>query len=88
MPAPVIPEVAVQAPVLTPSITTMGEYPEHVRQEPSEPIVEHEGEVQQPLLEDVSEVEAHNEPRSEALRRYTRPQKSAISTNYKVITQK
>ena len=42
VPAPTIPEVAVQAPVITPPMTTMGEDPEPVRQEPTEPIVEHE----------------------------------------------
>src|ERR1041385_4184107 len=76
VPASTIPEVVVQAPVVTPPVATMGEDPEPVRQEPAEPIVEHEREVQQPPLEDV--------PENEALRRSKRPKKSAISSDYKV----
>jgi hypothetical protein len=44
--APTIPEVAVQAPVVTPPVTTMCEDPEPVRQEPTETVVEHERELQ------------------------------------------
>ena len=36
------------------------------------------------MLEEVPEVEAQNVPETEALRRSTRPRKSAISTNFKV----
>jgi len=54
----------------------MGEDPEPVRQEPTEPVIELEREVQQPPLEDV--------PENEALRRSKRPKKSAISSDYKV----
>ena len=82
MPAPTIPEIAVQAPVVTPPVTTMGEDLEHVCQEWSEPVVEHERDLQQPILENVPEVEAHNVPENEALRRSERTKKSAISTTY------
>jgi hypothetical protein len=81
VPAPTIPEVAVQAPVVTPPMTTRCEDSEPVRQEP---IVEHKRELQQPPLIDVPEVEVHNEPENEALRRSKRVKKSAISTDYKV----
>jgi hypothetical protein len=56
---------------------------EPVRQEPTEPFVEHERELQQPPLIDVPEVEVHNELENEALRRSKRVKKSAISTDYK-----
>jgi hypothetical protein len=46
VPAPTIPEVAVQAPVVTPPMTTRCEDSEPVRQEPTEPFVEHERELQ------------------------------------------
>jgi hypothetical protein len=84
VPALTIPEVAVQAPVVTPSMTTRCEVLEPVRQESTEPFVEHERELQQPPLIDVSEVEVHNEPENEALRRSKTVKKSAISTDYKV----
>jgi hypothetical protein len=84
VPAPAIPEVAVQAPVVTPPVTTRCEDSEPVRQEPTGPFVEHERELQQPPLIDVPEVEVHNEPENEALRRSKRVKKSAISTDYKV----
>jgi hypothetical protein len=78
----------VQAPVVTPPVTTSCEDPEPLRQEPTEPVVEHERELQQPPLIDVREVEAHNEPDNEALRRSKRVKKLAISTNYKVNNTK
>jgi hypothetical protein len=84
VPALTILEVAMQAPVVTPPMTTRCEDLEPVCQEPTEPVVEHEKELQQPPLIDVSEVEAHNEPENEALRRSKRVKKSAISTDYKV----
>jgi hypothetical protein len=65
-------------------MTTRCEDLEPVRQEPTEPVVEHEREVQQSPLIDVLEVEAHNEPENEALRRSKRVKKSAIYTDYKV----
>ena len=37
VPAPTIPEIAVEAPVVTPPMTTMGEDPEPARQERTEP---------------------------------------------------
>jgi hypothetical protein len=46
VPAPKITEVAVQAPVVTPPMTTRCEDSEPVRQEPTEPFVEHERELQ------------------------------------------
>jgi hypothetical protein len=67
VPAPTIPQVAVQAPVVTPPITTRCGDSEPVRQEPTEPFVEHERELQQPPLIDVPEVEIHNEPENEAV---------------------
>jgi hypothetical protein len=67
VPAPIIREVAVQAPVVTPPVTIMCEDPELVRQEPTELVVEHERELQQPPLIDVPEVEAQNVPENEAL---------------------
>jgi hypothetical protein len=48
VPASAIPEVAVQAPVVTPPVTTRSEVLEPVRQEPIEPFIEHERELQQP----------------------------------------
>jgi hypothetical protein len=84
VPAPTIPEVAVQAPVVTPPMTTRCEDLEPFRQEPIKPFVEHERELLQPPLIDVPEVEVHNEPKDEALRRSKRVKKSAISTDYKV----
>jgi hypothetical protein len=59
VPAPAIPEVAVQAPVVTPPMTTRCEVSEPVCQEPTEPFIEHERELQQPPLIDVLEVEVH-----------------------------
>jgi hypothetical protein len=84
VPASAIPEVAVQAPVVTPPVTTRCEDSEPVRQEPTEPFVEHERELQQPPLIDLPKVEVQNEPENEALRRSKRVKKSAISTYYKV----
>jgi hypothetical protein len=69
---PTIPNVAVQAPVVTPPVTKRCEYLKPVHQEPTKPIVEHKRELQQPPLIDVTEVEAHNEPENEALRRSKR----------------
>jgi hypothetical protein len=84
VPALTIPEVAVQAPIVTPPTTTRCEDLEPVRQEPTPPIVENEREVQQPPLIDMPEVEAHNELENEALRRSKRVKKLAISIDYKV----
>ena len=61
-----------QAPIVTPPVTTMGEGSEPVCQYPSKLFVEHEREVQQPIFEDVPEVEARNVPESEAPRRSQR----------------
>jgi hypothetical protein len=84
VPAPTIPEVAVQAPVVTPPMTIRYEDSEPVRQEPTEPFVEHERELHQPPFINVPEVEVHNELENEALRRSKRVKKLAISTDYKV----
>jgi hypothetical protein len=83
-PASKIPKVVVQAPVVTPPVTTRCEDQKPIREEPTEPFVEHEREMQQPPLIDVPEIEAHNEPENEALRSSKRVKKSAISTDYKV----
>ena len=80
VPASTIPEFVVQEPVVTPPVTTMGEGSEPIRQEPPEPVVEHEREPQQPPVEDV--------PENEALRRSKRVKKSAISTDFKVYNTK
>jgi hypothetical protein len=61
---------------------------EPVRQEPTEPFVEHERELQQPPLIDVLEVEVQNEPENEALRRSKRVKKSLFLLIIKFITQK
>jgi hypothetical protein len=53
VPTPTNPEVAVQAPIVTPPLTTICKDPEPVRQEPTEPVVEHERELHQPPLIDV-----------------------------------
>ena len=71
-----------QAPVVTPPVTTMGKDPEPVRRERTESVVEHERELQQPNLENVPDVEAQNVPETEALRRSKRTKRSAISTDY------
>lgn len=42
--APIIPAIVVQAPIMTPPMTTMSENSEHVHQKPNEPFVEHERE--------------------------------------------
>ena len=46
VPTPTIPEIAVQAPIVTPPVTTMSEDPKDVRHERTEPVVEHERELQ------------------------------------------
>ena len=48
-PDPMIQEPFFSLPVATPPMTTMGVNPEPVRQEPTEPVVEHEREVQQQI---------------------------------------
>jgi hypothetical protein len=50
----------------------MSDYLEPVRQEPTEPVVEHKRELQQPPLVDVPEVESQNMQENEALRRSKR----------------
>ena len=70
VPAPIIPEVVVQAPVVTPPVTTTRQDSEPVRQEPTQPVVEHERERQQPHLEEESHVETHDVPENETLRRH------------------
>ena len=81
--APIIPSVVVQAPVVTPPMTTMSENSEPIRQESNEPFIEHEREQQQPPPEAEPQVEEQNVPENEAPRRSTRARK-AISTDYKV----
>ena len=84
VPAPIIPEVVVQAPVVTPPVTTTRQDSEPVRQEPTQPVVEHERERRQPHLEEESHVETHDVPENETLRRSKRARKSAISSDYRV----
>jgi hypothetical protein len=78
----------VQAHVVTPPVATMGEDPEPVRQEPTEPVVEHKKELQQPPLEDVPEVEAQNVPENEALRRSKELKNQLFLLIIKFIIQK
>ena len=87
VPAPTIPEVAVQAPVITPPMTTMGVDPELARQDRTKPVIEHEMELQQPNLENAPDVEAQNVPETEALRRSKRTKRSAISSDYVCNTE-
>ena len=66
----------VPAPVVIPPVATMNDDEEPVLQDPIEPIATHEGEQQQPQIEDVPNVEAPR--RSQSVR------KSAIPVDYKV----
>lgn len=83
--APTIPEIVVPTPVATPHMTTMSEGPEPVRQEPTQPIVAHERELQQPPPEDVPHEETQNVPEIEAHRRSQRVKKSAIPKDSFII---
>jgi len=56
-PNPMIQEPFFSLPVATSPMTTMGVDPEPVRQEPTKPVIEHEREVQHPIVEDVPEDE-------------------------------
>ena len=75
-PIPMIQEPFFSLPDVTPTMTTAGEDPEPVLQEPTEPVVDHELEVQQEIVESV--------PDNEALRRSNRTRRPAISTDYRV----
>ena len=74
--APIVQDTVVPAPVVIPSVATMNDDEEPVLQDPVEPIATHEGEQQQPQIEDV--------PNVEAPRRSQRVKKSAIPADYEV----
>ena len=59
--APTIPDTTVTTPAATPPIPTVSEGLEPVIQEPPEPAVGHEEELQPPM-ENVPEIEAQNVP--------------------------
>ena len=69
-------DTVVPAPVVIPPVATMNDDEEHVPHDPIEPITTHEGEQQQPQIE--------NEPIEEAPRRSQRVKKSAIPTDFEV----
>ena len=72
-PIPMIQEPFLSLPAVTPTMTTMGEDPEPVLQEPTEPVVDHARELQQEKVESV--------PDNEALQRSNRTRRPAISTD-------
>ena len=57
--APTVQDTVVPAPIVIPPVATMNDDEEPVLQDPVEPIATNEGEQQQPLTEDVPNVEAH-----------------------------
>ena len=56
--APTVQDTVVPAPVVIPPVAKMNDDEEPVLQDPVEPIATHEGEQQQPQIEDVPNVEA------------------------------
>ena len=74
--APTVQDTVVPAPVVIPPVATMNDDEEPMPQDPIEPIATHEGEQQQPQIENV--------PIEEAPRRSQRVRKSAISADYEV----
>jgi hypothetical protein len=78
MPPLTTPKVVVQAPVVPPPVTTMGEGLEPICQEPPKPTAEHEREPQQTHIENMPEPEARNEKESGELRRSKRARRPAI----------
>ena len=70
---------AIAAPVVIPPVATMND-DEESSQDPIEPIATHEGEQQQPQIEDVPNVKAPS--------RSQRVRKSAISADYEVYNTK
>ena len=69
-------DAVVTSPVVSSSVATMNEHEEPVLQDPQEPIVTHEGEQQQPHIEQAAS--------NEAPRRSQRVKKSAILDDYEV----
>ena len=74
--APTVQDTVVPAHVVIPSVAIMNDDEEPVPQDPIEPIATHEGEQQQPQIEDV--------PNVEAPRRSQRVRKSAILADCEV----
>ena len=74
--APTVQDTMVSASIVIPPMATMNDDEEPVLQDPVEPIATHEGEQQQPQIEDMSNVEAS--------RRSQRVRKSAIPADYEV----
>ena len=73
---PIVLDTVVPAPIIILPVATMNDDEELVLQDPIEPIATHEGEQQQPQIEDVSNVEAP--------RRSQRVRKSVIPADYEV----
>jgi len=78
--APTVLDTMVPAPVVISPVATMNENEEPVLQDSIEPIATHEGEQQQPQIEDVPNVKAPS--------RSQRVRKSAISADYEVYNTK
>ena len=73
---PTVQDTVVTTPVVSSPVATMNEHEEPVLQDPQEPIVTHEGEQQQPYVEQASS--------NEAPRRSQRVRRSAIPDDYEV----
>ena len=73
---PTVQDTAVTSLVVSSPMTTINEHEEPVLQDPLEPVVTHEGEQQQPHIEQASS--------NEAPRRSQRVKRSAILDDYKV----
>ena len=73
---PTVQDTVVTTPVVSSPMTTMNEHEEHVLRDPQEPIATHEGEQQQPYIEQASS--------NEAPRRSQRVRRSAIPDDYEV----
>ena len=56
--APIVQDTVVLAPIVILPVATINDDEEHVLQDPVEPVATHEGEQQQPQIEDVPNVEA------------------------------
>ena len=78
--APTVLDTVVPAPVVIPPVATMNDDKEPVLQDSIEPIATHEGEQQQPQIEDVPNVKAPS--------RSQRVRKSVISADYEVYNTK
>ena len=74
--APIVSDTVVPAPVVIPPVATMNDDKEPVLQDSIEPIATHEGEQQQPQIENV--------PNVKAPRRSQRVRKSVIPADYEV----